>query len=487
MKLDRMTRMIWKRSALTALIVISLIVALPVAPIVAATLPTPTSATSESQEQLLVENGAPLELAPVLASHAAVLMDADSGQILYGKNMDERLCPASITKILTALVALEQGELTDLITLSYDAVFSIERGSSHIALDKDEQISLENALYALAIASANDAANGIAEYIGGSIDGFVELMNARAIAAGATNSHFENPHGLPNPQHLTTARDMALIMRAALQVPGFTRYFGTGRYDIPPTNLKDMPRELYSYNSFLNGERQLEGIVATKTGYTNEALHTLVTAASRNGRTLIAVVMKSSLKSEKWNDTEALMDYGFTQFRPVTIAASELPQAVIDLEPLDGKKRTAALAVSESIQLWLHQSVKAEDVERTLMRPDSLSEEDLERTTMVLTLGGQFSDRMATDLVTLTIQPVIMVDSAAEPVHQQTAAAATSDEVQGQPGWLNTLLILLLLFGLVLVAGIIYAIRRRELKRQRRRERLAMLRREFQEGKPRYL
>lgn len=146
---------------------------------------------------------------PQLQSETAVLMDAETGQILYQKEMNKKMYPASITKIVTGMLALKNAQLTETITMSYDAVFSIDRDSSHIALDVNEQITLEQALYALTIESANDAANGIAELVGGSMEEFVDMMNQTAKDAGAINTNFSNAHGLFDENHYTTSYDMA--------------------------------------------------------------------------------------------------------------------------------------------------------------------------------------------------------------------------------------------------------------------------------------
>jgi len=215
-----------------------------VMPVAAAGLTIETSTAIEDSARF--EESFPVAYAPALQSLSACLMDAQSGQILYGKDMDRVMYPASITKIMTALLALEKGNLSDMITMSHEAVFSIERGSSHIALDVGEMISLNDALYGLAISSANDAANGIAEYIGGSIENFATLMTDRAAEAGALNTHFSNANGLPDPAHVTTARDMALITRAAWQTPGWSTYFSTEHYVIPPTNLQPKERAMYA-------------------------------------------------------------------------------------------------------------------------------------------------------------------------------------------------------------------------------------------------
>ncbi len=444
----------------------------------------PGQTTSPASDSPQIEASYPVALAPALQSEAACLIDADTGQILYGKNMDETLYPASITKVMTSLLALEKGQLTDMLNLSQQAVFSVERGSSHIALDVGEQISLKDALYALAIASANDAANGIAEHISGSVADFAVLMNERAAEAGALHTHFSNANGLPDPTHVTTARDMALITRAAYQTPGWITFFSTSHYVIPPTNLKAEERAMYAANSFVNGERQLEGFLASKTGYTTEAQHTLVTVARRNGRTLIAVVMKSELKSAKWDDTCALMDYGFNQFRAVTLQPEAFPGDQVILTDAEGETQTATLAVQKPVTLYLHQSVKTTDLDLTLQRPSNPTADDLNRTTLKITLGSQFSDRMAPELMTLKITPQI-----SKPATGQAAAAASGTaaaETKLVPEWLSVVLIILATVGLLLLAVILYLIRQREKRRRHRRERLAQLRRDYQNSQIRY-
>jgi len=232
--------------------------------------------------------------------------------------------PASITKIMTGMLALKNAKLTDAITMSYNAVFSIDRDSSHVALDVDEQITLEQALYALSIESANDAANGIAELVGGSMQNFVAMMNATAKEIGAENTQFANAHGLFDEKHYTTAYDMAKITAEAIKVPRFTDFFSATYFEIPPTNKQPDTRYFRNKNKLLNGEMPYEGIIMSKTGWTSESQHTLVTAAKRGETTLIVVVMKSSASNDKWDDTVQLLDYGFSQFYRTEIPISQL-------------------------------------------------------------------------------------------------------------------------------------------------------------------
>ncbi len=254
---------------------------------------------------------------PAIESKSAILMDARTGQVLFEKNMDEQLYPASITKIMTILLGIEYGDLNNTITMSREAVFSIVKGSSHIALDVGEQITLEQALMAAMLPSANEASNGIAEYIGGSIPEFVKLMNKRAVDVGALHTNFVNANGLHNEQHVTTAYDMAMITKEALMNEQFRRIFGTLKYEIPPTNKQPEPRYLYTEHRMLqSGKHEYDGVIGGKTGYTRDAQSTLVTVAQRGDRELIAVVIKGN---GVYNDTKILLDYGFDEFSETQI------------------------------------------------------------------------------------------------------------------------------------------------------------------------
>ena len=259
-----------------------------------------------------------------MKSEAVILIDADSGQILFEKNMNKREFPASITKIMTGMLALENKDLNEVLTMTHEDVFSVERDSSHIALNVGERISLLSAMYALAIESANDAANGIATLVSGDIKNFVDLMNERAKELGAVNTHFVTTNGLDDPNHYTTAHDMALIMRQAIQTPYFTTFFSEANFDIPPTNMQTNVRHLHNKNSLLNGNRHYEGLIASKTGFTKIAKHTLVSAAKRGDRTLIVVAMNSLGQPDKYEDTMKLFDYGFNNFKNVTLNKKDI-------------------------------------------------------------------------------------------------------------------------------------------------------------------
>lgn len=287
-----------------------------------------------------------------LISEAACLMDAETGQVLFEKSMHTKMYPASITKIATCIVALENADLSDVITMSDNAVFSVGRDASHISLVPGEQLTLNDALHAAMLMSANDACNGIAEHVSGTIEEFAKLMTETARRAGAINTRFNNANGLKDPEHYTTAYDMAMITRYALKNPVFTKLFGTFTYEMPPNNKQPESRPFANQHSMIgNNEFKYDGIIGGKAGYTTVALYTLVTAAERNGRKLIAVVMKSPRVNDKYKDTIKLLDYGFDEFKNITFTESEIKDKLIDpglTVPEDGVTVSVLSSVDKS-------------------------------------------------------------------------------------------------------------------------------------------
>ena len=225
---------------------------------------------------------------PRVEAEGATVMDLDTGAFLYSKNAEAKLYPASITKIMTMLVALEHISDSDLDTkvkASESALAPIDSDSSQIWLSVGEKITVRSALYAIMLASANDAANVIAEYVGGSMDNFVKMMNDKAKELGCVNTHFVNPHGLHNKKHYTCAHDMALIAQAAFQIPLFRKITKTVEYKIPKTKYMKEDRWLVNHQKMLyeDGEFTYKNCEGGKTGFTDEAWNTLVTYAKKDG------------------------------------------------------------------------------------------------------------------------------------------------------------------------------------------------------------
>ena len=254
-----------------------------------------------------------------LESEAGVVMDADSGAVLYGKNSREQYYPASITKIMTALLVLENCSMDEMVTFSYDAVYNVEAGSTNAGIDAGEQMTVRDCLYAMLLKSANEAANALAEHVSGSREAFAELMTQRAIELGCENTSFKNPSGLNDPDHYTSARDFALIVQEAWKNEGFREIEANLSYQLPPTaNDPEGLTVRQEHKMMLEDWTQYydPDVKGGKTGYTSLAGNTLATVAERDGRTLVVVILKGSKPDHytTYTDTRQLLDYGFEDF-----------------------------------------------------------------------------------------------------------------------------------------------------------------------------
>ena len=253
--------------------------------------------------------------APEIAEETGILMEATTGQVLFDKEMDEIRYPASTTKIMTALLILENvKDLSQTVTFTDVITPDLAPGNSTINAQIGEQLTVEECLYGIMLASANEVCTQMAVYVAGSVENFVSMMNKRAAELGCENTHFVNANGLPDPNHYTTAHDLARILAAAIQNKDFCRISGSASYTIPPTNMTPYSRDLENSNALIKeGEYHYEGVIAGKTGHTEAAKNTLVTAASRDGMTLVCVVLRSDGEN-RFIDTVSLFDYGFNNF-----------------------------------------------------------------------------------------------------------------------------------------------------------------------------
>ena len=256
-------------------------------------------------------------------AEGAVLMDARSGAVIYGKNLHSVYYPASITKILTALIVIEHCNLDDIVTFSHDAIYNVEQGSSSAGLDVGDKMTVRDCLYAMLLKSANEVANALAEHTAGSVQNFAVLMNAKAKELGCQESHFNNPSGLNDPQHYTSAYDMALIAQAAFQNETFVTIDSSLYYDLPPTRHNPDGFRVYPGHRMLkkNAPQYYPGVIGGKTGYTMLAGNTLVTCAEKNGMKLITVILNGH--QTHYSDTKALLDFGFSNFQSVNIAEAD--------------------------------------------------------------------------------------------------------------------------------------------------------------------
>ena len=239
-----------------------------------------------------------------------ILYEPRTGTVLRQHNADERMLIASTTKIMTALITLERCRLSETVTVTASQA-GVE-GSS-MGLRAGEEYTVEELLYGLMLASGNDAAVALAEHVGGSVEGFAELMNAKARALGLENTHFANPHGLDDPAHYSSARDMARLTAAAMEVPAFCELFSAAEHVIHGVTIRNHNKLLTEY----------DGCIGGKTGYTRAAGRTLVSCAERDGLRLICVTLSDP---DDWADHAAAYDEAFAEYRFLTFSAAELPE-----------------------------------------------------------------------------------------------------------------------------------------------------------------
>lgn len=257
-----------------------------------------------------------------LKSESAVLLDSDTGAVLYAKNANEKMYPASVTKIATAIYAIEKGNLDGIATVSANAA---SQDGTRVYLNEGEQVPLKKLIQGMLINSGNDAAMAIAEHLDGTIDHFAENLNHYLKnKVGVNNTHFTNPNGLFDENHYTTAMDLALITNYAIKNPVFAEIFGT---KVLEWKGQSWEATLYTHHRMLKGELPYPEVTGGKTGYTDETKQTLATTADNGKIRLTAIVLKSDLKNDKYNDTALLLDYGFKAYQRSTIRQGEIYKA----------------------------------------------------------------------------------------------------------------------------------------------------------------
>ncbi len=250
---------------------------------------------------------------PQITATGAALIDKETGQILYAKNGDTKRPPASLTKVLTGIIVIENSKLDEIVVTSKKAAY--QEGSS-IYLIPGEKLTVKEMLYGILLASGNDAAVALAEHVGGSVEEFAKMMNAKAKEIGAKNSNFVNPSGMPAENHYSTALDLAKIMRYAMQNDIFREIIST-KYKTISWPGYDWDRGLRNHNKLL---WRYDGCDGGKTGYTKNAGRCLLSSSTRNGRTVIAVTLNSP---DDWFENSKLMDYGFENYKNIEIVKAD--------------------------------------------------------------------------------------------------------------------------------------------------------------------
>lgn len=300
---------------------------------------------------------------PDISSPAALLMDLSSGKVLYEKNMNEKRYPASLTKVMTAIVVLENRDLSDIATVSYDSVMSLSSGYVTANLQIGEELTVEQLLYVLMVGSSNDAAIVLAEHVSGSIESFAELMNQKAKEIGCTSTNFVNPNGVHDENHYSTAYDLAIIARYAMQNETFRTLVSTTSYKLPITNKYDREDRVFTTtNSLLlvnNNNRSdnyyYKYATGIKTGFTTPAGNCLIASADKSGLELITVVLgagqTSEGLSERYIDTKNLFKYGYDTYtlREVIKSGGVVQTTTISNATRDTKKLDAVVANDISV------------------------------------------------------------------------------------------------------------------------------------------
>ncbi|MCC3355816.1 D-alanyl-D-alanine carboxypeptidase family protein [Bacillus sp. REN16] len=256
--------------------------------------------------------------APAIKSEAVILLDANTGSVLYEKNSHTQLYPASLTKMATAIYAIENGNLDDVVSVSAKAY---ETEGTRVYLEEGEQVTLKHLIQGLLINSGNDAGVAIAEHLNGNTRSFAKSLNQYLKEKiGVEQTHFTNPHGLFDENHYTTANDLALITKYALKNPIFREIFGTKEL---AWDGESWDTTLFSHHLLLRGEIPYEGITGGKTGFVQESRYTLSTSAEQGELSLIAIVLKADRNEYAYEDTVALLDYGFDNFEVAEVATNE--------------------------------------------------------------------------------------------------------------------------------------------------------------------
>ncbi len=313
---------------------------------------------------------------PNLISQAAILMDNKTGKILYAKNQDKKMYPASTTKIMTAILTLENCHLDDLVTISYDVVMSIPDGYSSASLQVGEQLTVEQLLQLLLVHSANDSANALAEYIGGSIESFISMMNTKVHELGLSNTHFTNAFGMHDENHYTTASDLAMIMKYCIENEDFRKIAGKASCAIPTTN-KYVTRSYVSTNELIvpNTKNYYPFLTCGKTGYTTQAGDCLVSCSYKDDLELICVILGGKTvnnTSTRFSETKTLYEYGYDNYSIKTLLNQN--DFVTTLEVKNATKDTKTLEVlaNTSLEALVENSFSENDLNSEINLKENL-------------------------------------------------------------------------------------------------------------------
>ncbi len=310
-----------------------------------------------------------------LNSAAAILYDASSGQILYERNSQDKMYPASTTKVLTAIVVMEHCNLEDMITVSQTAIDSVEYGYITANLKAGESFSVQELLNILIVSSANDAALVLAEHVSGSVEDFCKLMNETAVKIGCTNSNFVNPNGVHHENHYSTAYDLALIGNYSLEFDELKNLFKKTYFKLPSTDLYTSDNRIYSTTNelILSGSKNYyRYALGLKTGFTTPAGHCLIGYASKDGLELITVLLNSSTSDNRYLETKMLLDYGFNNFSLKKFASKGNSVETISIKGATKDTKKLNLILDNDILITVNNNLDVSTIKSEIKINDNL-------------------------------------------------------------------------------------------------------------------
>lgn len=302
-------------------------------------------------------------------SPSSLLLDVKTGEILYAKNAYKKMYPASTTKLMTAILTLENCSLNDVVTISHNAIFSIPVGYSHANLMEDEQLTVEQLLNVLLIPSANDAAIALAEHIAGSVEDFSAMMNNKAKELGCINTNFINPNGIHEKDHYSCAYDLALIGKYAMKFPDILRIAKVEQYTLPKTNKYNKTDRIFNLTNALvslGDSNYYEYATGLKTGYTDTAGSCIVATAKKDDRDLLTVVLGSDSIDSRYDDCKKLFNYGFNQYSYTTLKKSEDVVKTIEVKNATNETKNLDLYVEEDFFVLLKTGYDVSQLEPTI-------------------------------------------------------------------------------------------------------------------------
>ena len=337
-------------------------------------------------------------------SSSCLLMDAKTGKIIYAKNAYEKLYPASTTKLMTAILTLENCKLTDTAIVSHNAIYSIPVGYSHASLKEDEELTIEQLLNVLLIPSANDAAIVLAEHISGSVEEFSKLMNEKAKSLGCLNTNFVNPNGIQNKNHYSTAYDLALIGKYALKFPDIKRIAMVKQYTLPTTNKYDKTDRIFNAtNGLINDDvlnkNYYEYATGLKTGYTDASGYCIVSTAKKDDKELIAVILNSDSISKRYSDCKTLFNYGFDNYEYITIQDEKAVVKQVEIENGSKSSKNLNVVVKDKIEVFTKNDTDLSKLEPTIEINENLKAPLAENTVIGKITYNIDSEEITSDLL----------------------------------------------------------------------------------------